>query len=85
MNSFRPHRRIEKHNTMSATIYSKTRSCARQLFRQKRLQTQCFAYIAARRWKSDEPERKWSTPLAKQLSEAITVIIYKCPLLMSMH
>lgn len=60
---------------MSTTIYSAARSCARQLLRQKRLQTQCSAYVAARRRKSDEPERKWSTPLAKQLSEAITVII----------
>ena len=45
----------------------------RQLQRQKKQLGRWAVYCGARRWSSDEAERKWSTPLAKQLSEAITV------------
>lgn len=54
---------------MRSIISSQARNCVRGIVR-GRYRGSC----AAIRWSSSEA-RQWSTPLAKQLSEAITVLL----------
>ncbi|OBT85000.1 hypothetical protein VE02_04980 [Pseudogymnoascus sp. 03VT05] len=55
---------------MRSNVMLATRTCMRQVQRSRTLPAQLA--LSSRRWMSSGDDRKWSTPLAKQLSEAIT-------------